>query len=240
MSNDTESEGGEELLKKAVITASSGAAGGFIGTLVAGSVGGAVGGVVSSLIPLLADIPAAKRHEERVGEVLRELEVTLAQDIGALNLLTDSQFKVLSETVDAIFRTTEYEKIEFLKTIAIRSVSYKDYVAYEAILLSRIVRDITSEELKFLLENFSFNRVHVHSWSEEEHLDSTKKLNDRQKLKDKIRKEKGKYIELAEPEALIVNGLVGLGVMEPAELSLGLHVFKFSSISVKLLVLLDK
>ncbi len=40
------------------------------------------------------------------------------------------------------------------------------------------------------------------------------------------------------PEAFVVNGLVILGVFRPAELSLGVHVYKFSNISVRLISLL--
>jgi len=227
-----------EKVNKLVPTA-SGAIGGAVGAFLGGPIGGAVGGAIPGLMQTLADIPVAKRHKERIDNALKELEVKLQPKIELLNAMNDNQYKIINEALSTISKTIESEKIEYLKKIIISSVEYSDYGDYESILISRIIRDITSEEIKFLIENFSYTSIEIYSWYKENDnsKENQKKLSD---LRKKITKSGGVLILPNSQEAFVINGLANLGVFAPAELSLGFHVYKFSPISVKLIALLTK
>lgn len=224
-----------------VVTATaSGAAGGAIGVLVGGPAGGIVGGAVGSLIPALAGIPASKRHSDKVNQAFVEINEKLEQEIESLKNINDEQYKIICETLGSLARTVELEKIEYLKTIVISSVSYSDYFGYESIQLSRIVRDISSQEIRFLIENFKYDSINVYSWNNTEDVFENSKEKELEDLRKRTSEKNGLLLLSGSEESAVVNGLVNLGVLNPGELSIGVHVYKYSKISVKLIALLSR
>lgn len=216
---------------------SGGAAGGLVGALIGGPVGGIVGGGAGSLISLLSNIPAARRHRARTEQAQREIADKLSRQEGALEKLNDEQFKIIGECVLALNETVEREKIAYLQQIVDAAVDYGEYRSYESILLSRIIRDISGEEIKFLVENFSYATVNIFSWADAKDK-SDKKLEELEQLRKRIAEENGLLLLPSDSKALVANGLLSLGVLVPDQLSLGVHKYKYSDIAFKLMVFL--
>jgi len=119
------------------------------------------------------------------------------------------------------------------------SVKYDDFSSYDSIQLSRIIRDISAEEIEFQIENFSYKTINSYSWYNEKS-DDDKRQEDLAKLQKRITDEKGLLLLPDSSEAHVANGLFNLGILMPEALSLGVHKYYYSNISVKLLVLLRK
>lgn len=215
----------------------AGAAGGLIGTFVAGPLGGLVGGAIGGAIPSLVNIPIAKAHQEKLQSTLNEIEFELKKDIDLINKLNGEQFKIINELIITLNRTVDVDKIEYLKNAILKTVNYKDYSSYESILLSRIVRDISTEEIKFIIDNYHYKTINIYSWYD--HKDNTEEgVKKTRELNTRIKNEQGILFLPDSIEALIINGLVSLGVLAPDALATGIHKYKYTDITVKLLVLL--
>ena len=240
--SDNKRPTGTERVKALIPAAGSisgGAAGGAIGVLVGGPIGGAIGGGTGSLISLLAELPAAKRHRVRIELALAELHEQLSEQEEKLQKISDEQFKVIGECVQALNATVDAEKIKYLQSIASNSVEYGDYSSYESILLSRVIRDISVEEIHFLVENFSYETINIYSWHDSND-QSEEKAEELAKLRGRISEENGLLLLPDDPETLVANGLVSLGVLAPEQLSLGVYKYKYSDIAVKMIVLLRR
>jgi hypothetical protein len=74
--------------------------------------------------------------------------------------LTDGQYEFVVATIATIFSTVEQEKIDLLRRAIRNSLSYA-FEKYEAQLLSRVIRDISPAEAKFLLHAVNFRVIHV-------------------------------------------------------------------------------
>lgn len=124
-----------------------------------------------------------------------------------------------------------------MKNAILKTISYKDYNSYESILLSRIVRDISAEEIKFIIDNYHYKTINIYSWYD--HKDNTEEgVKKTRELNTRIKNEQGILFLPDSIEALIINGLVSLGVLAPDALATGIHKYKYTDITVKLLVLL--
>jgi hypothetical protein len=121
----------------------------------------------------------------------------------------------------AVLHTTENEKLTYLKRSLEKALYASDLGAHEAIVLSRMVRDISAAEAAFLLVAFSWLRVHVVDGSGYESIP-----DDVQVLR-------------TSPEGLCALGLFTLGLLTPTDdLYAGGMAFTFSPISAKLISLL--
>jgi len=94
----------------------------------------------------------------------------------------------------------------------------------EAIILSRVVRDISAEEAAFVLRTFKFDGIHLMAAQEG------------QQVTDNILR-----IDPSSREALIVSGLLSLGLLSPAEPTWDApNVLRFTGVVAKLVALLRK
>jgi hypothetical protein len=114
---------------------------------------------LAPLLPVLSNSLANRRHKQRVENALDEINAALKGHEEVLKNLTDSQFKIINEVVLAILQTTEDEKVKYLKD-AVRSniESEKVPISY-ASQVSRILRDISADELRFLIKNSNRSRI---------------------------------------------------------------------------------
>ncbi len=114
---------------------------------------------LAPLLPVLSNSLANRRHKARVEKALYEINEILEQHEKKLQNLTDSQFKIINEVILTILQTTEDLKIEYLKN-AIRSnvESEKVDISYSS-QISRILRDISADELRFLVENAQYSTI---------------------------------------------------------------------------------
>ena len=111
-----------------------------------------VGSPIAALLPVLTNTLVNGRHKQRIEAALGSIQDELSTLGEALNSLSDAQFKFINESVVTIIHSPDDNKIEYLKR-GIRNAAANDRLnLHEASLVSRILRDITVEELSFLIE----------------------------------------------------------------------------------------
>ena len=174
-----------------------------------------------------------------MSRAILDLDERIRDETAALQNITDAQFKIINESIIALSETVEEEKISYLKGVVLATIQYDDYSSYESILISRIIRDISVEEIRFLVENLGYDTVNIYSWHDPEN-NSEKQEKDVDDLRLKISSENGLLVLPNEPKALVVSGLVNLGVLVPGQLALGVYMYRFADISTKLVALLRR
>lgn len=179
------------------------------------------GGPLAPLLPVLSNSLAASRQQRRVEETLHEIQKTLEAQAEKIRTLTDEQYKILNESVLAILQTTQEEKLNFLRNVATNSLQAVDMHSQEAVILSRIVRDISEEEIRFLLHAFRYDGVLLSSALEQSELHKNTLL-----------------VNPSSTDALSVTGLQSLGVLAPPETGWDGGAMRFTSVVGKLIALL--
>lgn len=114
---------------------------------------------LAALLPVLSNSLAAGRHTERVEKALLEINDMLERHEQAIKVLSDSQYTIINEAVLTILQTTQKEKIEYLKRAIEISIAEEVVPLSYAAQISRILRDISAEELVFLVNNFQYSRI---------------------------------------------------------------------------------
>lgn len=169
-----------------------------------------------SLLPVLANSLAAGRHKERVEKAISEIEVKLRAHEEVLRSLSDDQFKLLNEIVLAVLQTTENEKLAYLQQAIDNGLSVGVDVGY-SVQLSRMLRDIAAAELKFLIDNFQYERIIF-----DVNPDSVEELR----------------VNRGETQEIAVTGLIALGLIVPAGSTIDdTGKYRFSPLVAKLVVL---
>jgi flagellar hook-associated protein FlgK len=178
------------------------------------------GGPLVALLPVLGKSLAAERQKLRVEKALNEINNILNEHSEALVTFSDEQYKLINEAILTLLQTTSEQKISYLKKVIRNTIDEKDIEQQEAVVLSRIVREISADEINFLYNNFAFERILVTSIDEE---------HDMKVLK----------IKPDSHESLIVTGLVLQGILENGEPGFYENdFFRYSKISAKLMVIL--
>lgn len=184
-------------------------------------VGALAGGPLAALLPVLGKSLAAERQKARVEAALGEIDQLLREHEQALLSFSDAQYKLINEAILALLHTTAQEKMAYLKRVVQNAISMTAMDAQEAIVLSRVVRDISADEAKFLCANFGYERVQVASGDPEHKM---RVLN----------------VKPGTPDALVVTGLVSLGILEAAEPTWDESgLLRYSKITAKLIALLQ-
>lgn len=106
---------------------------------------------ISALLPGLTDSIASNRHKARVQNTLDSINEELEKHKDLLQSLSDAQYKLLNETVLTIFQTVDENKIKYLRNAVINSINRKDISHSDSYVLSRVIRDISAEEFRYLL-----------------------------------------------------------------------------------------
>jgi flagellar hook-associated protein FlgK len=184
------------------------------------AIGALAGGPLAALLPVLGKSLAAERQKLRVEAALAEIDKVLNEHSEALNSLSDAQYKLVNEAVLALLHTTAEEKIAFLKSVVRNAISVNSVNGQEAVVLSRIIRDISADEATFLCASFAFDRIQVTSADAKHEM---KVLN----------------VRPGTPDALVVTGLVSLGILEAAEPTWDEGgLLRYSTVTAKLIALL--
>ena len=183
-------------------------------------VGAASGNPLLALLPPLAKSLASERQRQRVEGALADINATLTKHESLLRTLSDEQYKLINESILALLHTTSVSKIQYLRRAVANSLTATDVLPQEAIVLSRVIRDISAEEADFVLKNFQYDRVQVSSSADgygQTHL----------------------RVSPDSPEGLVAVGLVSLGLLAEAEPTWDdSGMLRFSAITAKLIVLL--
>jgi hypothetical protein len=169
---------------------------------------------LSALLPVLMNSLAAERHKKRVEKALGEIDAQLRVHSDVLKTLSDDQFKFVNEVVLAIVQTTEDEKLAYLK-LAISNGLRTD--PGHSVQLSRMLRDIAVPELRFLIENFQYERI----------------VFDVEPSTDR-----GLRVNAGSTQEIVVTGLISLGLIVPAGSTIDdSGAYRFSPLVAKLVAL---
>lgn len=176
---------------------------------------------LASLLPVLSNTLASERYQTRVQAFLEAVNQELSEHGDALKSLTDPQFTILNEAVSAALQTTEEDKLAFLRNVVTNAVFEADVQAQQAAILSRWVRDMSADEVRFLIDAFDFDR-------------RIRLLDDREESEQRVLD-----VLRNSPHGLCVIGLVSLGILSPSnDFWGGATKFIFHPLTVKLLALL--
>lgn len=178
------------------------------------------GNPLAALLPILTSSLASERQKNRIEAALTEIDTTLQKHTKELRNIDDAQYKLINEAILSLLHTTSNKKIEYLRRAISNSLAITGILPQEAVVLSRIVRDISAEEADFLLKNFHYDRIQVASSAPE--------------------KEKVLVVTPSSAEDLVVTGLVSLGLLRDGEPTWGGGLLMFSPIVAKLLALLHE
>jgi hypothetical protein len=183
-------------------------------------VGVLAGGALAPLLPILAKSLASERQRQRVEEAIGEITNVLASHSDAIHNLSDSQYKFINEAILALLHSTNPQKIHYLRQAVRNGLLVSDIQPQEAVVLSRVIRDISADEVVFLMTNFRFERVQL--WPLGDHDDPKRVL----------------AVAPESPDGLIVSGLIALGLLSGAgPIVNDMGRYAFSPIVAKLLVL---
>jgi hypothetical protein len=152
---------------------------------------------IAALLPVLNSSLASRRQKERVENALCVISSDLDKIKDKLIELSDPQYKLINETILAIFHTIEENKLSFLRNVVTNTVNVDVFGDQEAALLSRLVRDLSADEAKFLIDYQSTSRFML----------SENRPSDNDAL----------HIVPESDLGLIASGLVSLGLLVSAE-----------------------
>lgn len=181
-----------------------------------------IGGPLAAVIPSLVGSLASCRHQERVAAAIADISECLSRQEEKIQNLTDEQYKLANELYLALLQTTHAAKIEYLKKAIKRTVDTPDIGAQEATVLSRTIRDISSEEVDFLTKIFHYKHICM-------------------RTPDPNNTERDVYcIAHDGKESILVAGLIALGILIPGTITLsgGSNLY-FSTVTAKLLAILQ-
>lgn len=190
-------------------------------TIFAATAMAAAAGPLAPLLPILAKSLAAQRQQGRVEAELVEIQLILAQQEANIRDLSDEQYKIINETVLALLQTTQTEKLRYLRCVVLNALTYRDIDSRESVILSRIVRDISSEEATFLLRAFLNDGILLTAAEEIDEVNP-----------NVLR------VSPSSADALSVSGLLSLGLLHPPESGWDGGTMRFTGIVAKLIALL--
>lgn len=179
-----------------------------------------IGGPLVALLPVLGKSLASERQKQRVEQALVDIHQLLDQQAQVVTILSDAQYKLINETILTLFQTTDVKKLEYLRFVVQNILGSTAVEPLEAAVLTRIVRDISAEEVDFLARAFKYEAIRLTNFEEPEESGVLK-------------------VNLASPEARCVSGLISLGILASgggAYIDLG--QLRFMPISAKLLAVL--
>lgn len=184
------------------------------------AIAASAGGPLVALLPILGKSLAAERQKQRVEKALNEINNILNEHSETLFTFSDEQYKLINEAILTLLQTTSEQKISYLKRVIRNTIDIKDIEQQEVAVLSRIVRDISADEVNFLIDNFAYDRIIISSIEAKHALKVLK-------------------IKPDSHENLIVTGLVLHGILENGEPGFYEDDFlRYSKITAKLMAIL--
>lgn len=175
------------------------------------------------LLPVLANALANGRYQKRVEAEFAQLEVELFKCQDQIREMTDAQFKFVNETIITLTQTLEDEKIQYLRAAITNTIADHEIRHDEASVLSRVVRDISADEIKFIDRYFMYGALTFVSTEGEKDLEQYHRSN-------------WACLESNNENRLALAGLLSLGLL--VKMDVMSETYVFTPIVVKLLAIL--
>ena len=149
---------------------------------------------LAPLLPVLTKSLAYTRNKKRVEKALLEIEQKLVEHEEKLKNLSDAQYKIINEIILTILQTTEDEKIAYLQKAVSNCIEEETVPLAFVSQISRILKDISVEELKFLVKYHKKSKI---------------------VFDEKSSKEDELNIGIYSDEGILISGLIALGLLVP-------------------------
>jgi len=194
---------------------------GNLATKTAGIAVGVLGATVTPLaafVPFLLETLASGRQSKRLESAFKKIETILKKHEKLINELTDDQYKVINEGVSSALYTINEDKLNYLVTVIANTTTQPNTCSGISDHLSRVIRDISADEIMFLLNNISFVGVAV--------------------TDDTVKNDGLLQISPGSNDELLLTGLMHLGLVYAKDSTWDFQVYKWSPIVNKLVSLL--
>lgn len=188
------------------------------GSATAVGIFGATISPLAAFIPFLVQSLASNRQANRLEKMMSDLKTILEQHAEKIENLTDDQYKIVNEAISAAFYTVNEDKLDFLKRAISNSINDSDLVASISDPLSRIVRDISADEARFIMRSSSYKSITVS--------DNPIPIDGILSLKPNS------------PEEIILSGLINLGLVYLQTSRAAMIDYEWSPLIPKLISLL--
>lgn len=183
----------------------------------------------AAVLPVLFNSLASRRMQARINEAIAALEKDFASLHSDLEQMTDAQYKLVAEAVSAMMRATDEHKLAQLRLVAVNGVRERSLSMQKAQVLSRIIRDITQEELDLVLAAAPHKILAHPDYSQPQ-----------EKVGEEVRsfQSHGWYVLQNEPGVkLQLSGLLSLGLIVDANLMS--YSWEIAPIAYSLIALLN-
>lgn len=194
---------------------------GNLATKTAGTAIGVLGATVTPLaafVPFLLETLASGRQSKRLDAAFKEIDTVLKKHEKLINELTDDQYKIINEGVSSALYTINENKLNYLVTVIANTATQPNTCSGISDHLSRVIRDISADEIIFLLKNVSFVGVAV--------------------TDDMVNNDQLLQISPGTNDELLLTGLMHLGLVYAKDSTWDFQVYKWSPIVDKLVNLL--
>lgn len=179
---------------------------------------GATATPLAAFVPFLVDTLASGRQTKRLEAAFQMIESTLKAHDELLANLTDDQYKVINEGISSALYTINEEKLNYLVSVITNTVEEPSSCDGVSDHLSRVIRDISADEIVFLLNNINYVGVAV--------------------TDDQVNNPDLLQISPGSKEELLLTGLMHLGLVYAKDTTWDFQVYKWSPIVERLVTLL--
>jgi len=119
------------------------------------------GMLLPPLLPALTASLAVNRQQKRIYKVMREVEAILKNHTDLIANLSDTQFQLMNDLSNITFQTYDDDKIKLLRNSIVNTVFEGDIIEHEGVVLSRVLRDVSCWEFRFLISIVGYKEVTV-------------------------------------------------------------------------------
>ena len=212
-----------------------------IGSITAGPLGAILGVLVNTL--------ANGRYKQRVEGTLQELAVSFKELEKKIDSISDAQYKLINESLVTIHQTIEEEKLSYLKNSIYNAIALENITHHQASIISRIIRDISAREAKFLIER-KFNNEEYASICLDLQAPPPQSTSHRNggkvtaniviEFKSPIYVKNGVlHVSGGAEQIDLLNGLIALGLLIPSKITEGGQYYNYAPIVAMLRNLLE-
>ncbi len=187
-----------------------------------GTVIGVLGATVTPLaafVPFLMNTLASGRQAKRLEVVFQEIERVLKKHENLISEMTDDQYKIINEAISSALYTINEEKLSYLVQVVNNTAQDGSHCQGVSDHLSRVIRDISAEEILFLLRSVKYEGAAI---------------TDSEVKNDALLR-----IPPGSNDELLMTGLLHLGLAFAQDSTWSFQVYKWSPVVRKLVALLE-